>query len=177
MYTRAESYRAFRWYPHEVEAMAQQTEQRAVINGRNYVGFVIPGQFITIYRADNESKPLNDGLEGVWTFRSETLKLGANPTLNEGEIRHHFINRLDEPEGNQARPTTAHRLATTLKAMFRDFTIPGMSIFSLILAALMLIAGMLLLVDAPALGPLMGGIVFGSAALLVLFAIFGPFLW
>jgi len=56
--------------------MAQQTEQRAVINGRNYVGFVIPGQFITIYRADEEFKPITDGLEGVWTFRSETLKLG-----------------------------------------------------------------------------------------------------
>jgi hypothetical protein len=42
---------------------------------------------------------------------------------------------------------------------------------------LMLIAGVLLLVDAPALGPLMGGMVFGSAILLVLFAIFGPFLW
>jgi hypothetical protein len=70
-----------------------------------------------------------------------------------------------------------NRLATTLKALLRDFTIPGMSIFSLILAALMLIAGVLLLVDAPALGPLMGGLVFGSAAILVLFAIFGPFLW
>ncbi len=157
--------------------MAQQTEQRAVINGRNYVGFVIPGQFITIYRADNQSKPLNDGLEGVWTFRSETLKLGENPTLNEGEIRHHFINRLDDPEENQARPSTANRLAATLQALFRDFTIPGMSIISLILAALMLMAGVLLLIDAPALGPLMGGIVFGSAILLVLFAIFGPFLW
>ena len=41
----------------------------------------------------------------------------------------------------------------------------------------MLFAGVLLLVDAPALGPLMGGMVFGSAILLVLFAIFGPFLW
>ena len=157
--------------------MAQQTEQRAVINGRNYVGFVIPGQFITIYRADDEFKPLNDGLEGVWTFRSETLKLGANPTLNEGEIRHHFVNRLGDVEMNQATPSTANRLAATLKALFRDFTIPPMSIISLVLAALMLIAGVLLLVDAPALGPLMGGIVFGSAILLVLFAIFGPFLW
>ena len=52
--------------------MAQQTELRAVINGRHYVGFVIPGQFITIYRADEEFKPVTDGLEGVWTFRSET---------------------------------------------------------------------------------------------------------
>jgi hypothetical protein len=157
--------------------MAQQTEQRAVINGRNYVGFVIPGQFITIYRADEEFKPVNDGLEGVWTFRSETLKLGANPTLNEGEIRHHFVNRLGDADKNQATPSTANRFMTTLKALFRDFTIPPMSIISLILAALMLIAGVLLLIDAPALGPLMGGMVFGSAILLVLFAIFGPFLW
>jgi hypothetical protein len=157
--------------------MAQQTERRAVINGRNYVGFVIPGQFITIYRADEEFKPVTDGLEGVWTFRSETLKLGANPTLNEGEIRHHFVNRLGDTERNQAPPSTANRLVTTLKALFRDFTIPPMSILSLVLAMLMLFAGVLLLVDAPALGPLMGGIVFGSAILLVLFAIFGPFVW
>ena len=157
--------------------MAQQTEQRAVINSRNYVGFVIPGQFITIYRADDEFKPVNDGLEGVWTFRSETLKLGANPTLNEGEIRHHFVNRLGDADENQAMPSTASRFTTTLKALFRDFTIPPMSIISLILAALMLSAGVLLLIDAPALGPLMGGMVFGSAILLVLFAIFGPFLW
>ena len=157
--------------------MAQQTEQRAVINGRNYVGFVIPGQFITIYRADAEFKPVTDGLEGVWTFRSETLKLGANPTLNEGEIRHHFVNRLGDLETSQATPSTANRFTTTLRALFRDFTIPAMSIISLILAALMLLAGVLLLVDAPALGPLMGGMVFGSAILLVLFAIFGPFLW
>ncbi|HEX9867454.1 MAG TPA: hypothetical protein VGC99_02485, partial [Candidatus Tectomicrobia bacterium] len=133
--------------------------------------------FITIYRADDEFRPLNDGLEGVWTFRSETLKLGANPTLNEGQIRQYFVNRLDDAKMNQVIPSTANRLAATLKALFRDFTIPAMSIFSLILAALMLIAGVLLLVDAPALGPLMGGIVFGSAILLVLFAIFGPFLW
>jgi hypothetical protein len=157
--------------------MAQQTEQRAVINGRNYVGFVIPGQFITIYRADEEFKPVTDGLEGVWTFRSETLKLGANPTLNEGEIRHHFVNRLSNTEVQQAPPLTANRLMTTLKALFRDFTIPPMSILCLVMAVLMLIAGVLLLIDAPALGPLMGGMVFGSAILLVLFAIFGPFLW
>jgi hypothetical protein len=157
--------------------MAQQTEQRAVINGRNYVGFVIPGQFITIYRADEEFKPVTDGLEGVWTFRSETLKLGANPTLNEGEIRHHFVNRLSNTEVQQAPPSTANRLMTTLKALFRDFTIPPMSILCLVMAVLMLIAGVLLLIDAPALGPLMGGMVFGSAILLVLFAIFGPFLW
>jgi hypothetical protein len=157
--------------------MAQQTEQRAVINSRNYVGFVIPGQFITIYRADEEFKPVTDGLEGVWTFRSETLKLGANPTLNEGEIRHHFVNRLSNTEVQQAPPSTANRLMTTLKALFRDFTIPPMSILCLVMAVLMLIAGVLLLIDAPALGPLMGGMVFGSAILLVLFAIFGPFLW
>jgi hypothetical protein len=157
--------------------MAQQTEQRAVINGRNYVGFVIPGQFITIYRADDEFKPVSDGLEGVWTFRSETLKLGANPTLNEGEIRHHFVNRLGDTEVNQAPPSTSNRLMTTLKALFRDFTVPPMSIVSLVLAALMLFAGVLLLIDAPGLGPLMGGMVFGSAILLVLFAIFGPFIW
>ncbi|HSF32076.1 MAG TPA: hypothetical protein VLK82_16560 [Candidatus Tectomicrobia bacterium] len=157
--------------------MAQQTEQRAVINGRNYVGFVVPGQFITIYRADEESKPINDGLEGVWTFRSETLKLGANPTLNEGDIRHYFVNRLGEAETDQAAPSRANRVSTTLKALFRDFTIPPMSIISLILAALMLIAGVLMLIDAPGLGPLMGGMVFGSAILLLLFAIFGPFLW
>jgi hypothetical protein len=157
--------------------MTQQTEQRAVINGRNYVGFVVPEQFITIYRADEEFKPINDGLEGVWTFRSETLKLGANPTLNEGEIRHYFVNRLGEPEMDQATPSTANRLATMLKALFRDFTVPPMSIISLVLAALMLIAGVLILIDAPGLGPLMGGMVFGSAILLLLFAIFGPFLW
>lgn len=157
--------------------MAQQTEQRAVINGRNYVGFVIPGQFITVYRADDEHKPLNDGLEGVWTFRSETLKLGTNPTLDEGQIRQHFVNRLGDAEMNEAMPSTGNRLVATVKALFRDFTIPAMSIISLILAALMLMAGVLLLVDAPALGPLMGGVVFGSAILLVLFAIFGPFLW
>ena len=157
--------------------MAQQTELRTVINGRNYVGFVIPGQFITIYRADEEFKPLTDGLEGVWTFRSETLKLGTNPSLNEGEIRHHFVNRLGDAEMNQAVPSAANRLVTMLKALFRDFTIPAMSIVSLILAVLMLLAGVLLLVDAPALGPLMGGMVFGSAIFLVLFAIFGPFVW
>jgi hypothetical protein len=157
--------------------MAQQTEQRAVINGRNYVGFVIPGQFITIYRADDEFKPVSDGLEGVWTFRSETLKLGANPTLNEGEIRHHFVNRLGDTEVNQAPPSTSNRLMTTLKALFRDFTVPPMSVLSLVLAVLMLFAGVLLLIDAPGLGPLMGGMVFGSAILLVLFAIFGPFIW
>lgn len=156
--------------------MAQQTEHRAVINGRNYVGFVIPEQFITIYRADEEFKSINEGLEGVWTFRSETLKPGANPTLNEGDIRHHFVNRLGEAGRSQENPPTASRLTTTMKALFRDFTIPPMSIISLILAVLMLIAGVLLLVDAPALGPLMGGLVFGSALLLVLFAIFGPFM-
>ena len=157
--------------------MAQQTEQRAVINGRHYVGFVIPGQFLTIYRADAEFKPTIDGLEGVWTFRSETLKLGANPTLNEGDIRHHFVNRLGDVEMNQAPPSTTNRFLSTLRALFRDFTIPPMSIVSLILAVLMLIVGVLILIDAPALGPLMGGIVFGSAILLVLFAILGPFLW
>lgn len=157
--------------------MAQQTEQRAVINGRSYVGFVIPGQFITIYRADEEFKPITDGLEGVWTFRSETLKLGASPTLNEGEIRHHFVNRLGDAEAHQAPPSTANRFMTTVKALFRDFTIPPMSIVSLVMAGFMLIAGVLLLIDAPALGPLLGGLVFGSAILLVLFAIFGPFLW
>src|SRR5215510_14896422 len=108
--------------------MGQQTEQRAVINGRNYVGFVIPGQFITVYRADEEFKPVNDGLEGVWTFRSGTLKLGANPTLNEGEIRHHFVNRLGDAETTQALPSPANRFATTVKTLFRDFTIPPMSI-------------------------------------------------
>jgi hypothetical protein len=156
--------------------MAQQTEQRAVINGRYYVGFVIPDQFITIYRADDEFKPINDGLEGVWTFRSETLRPGASPTLNEGEIRHHFVNRLSDGDLIQENPSSPARIMTTMKALFRDFTIPPMSIISLILAVLMLIAGVLLLIDAPALGPLMGGLVFGSALLLVLFAIFGPFL-
>src|SRR5262245_42352518 len=157
--------------------MAQQTELRAGINDRNYVGFVIPGQFITIYRADDEFKPVTDGLEGVWTFRSETLKLGTNPTLNEGEIRHHFVNRLGDAESSQVLPSTGNRIVTMLQALFRDFTIPAMSIVSLILAVLMLLAGVLLLIDAPGLGPLMGGMVFGSAILLVLFAIFGPFVW
>jgi hypothetical protein len=157
--------------------MAQQTEQRAVINGRNYVGFVIPEQFITIYRADEEFKPLNDGLEGVWTFRSETLKPGANATLNEGDIRHHFVNRLSGVDLGQAQPSsTSTRFKTTMKALFRDFSIPPMSIISLILAVFMLLAGMLILIDAPALGPLLGGLVFGSAVVLVLFAILGPFM-
>ncbi len=156
--------------------MAQQTEQRAAINGQNYVGFVIPEQFMTIYRADEEYKPVSDGLEGVWTFRLETWKPGARPTLNEGEIRHHFVNRLGDAGLAQSSPPAANRLKTTMKALFRDFTIPPMSIVSLILAVLMFIAGILLLVDAPALGPLMGGLVFGSALLLVLFAIFGPFM-
>jgi hypothetical protein len=78
---------------------------------------------------------------------------------------------------NQTPPSTAKRLVTTLKALFRDFTIPAMSIVSLVLAVLTLFAGVLLLIETPALGPLMGGIVFGSAILLVLFAIFGPFVW
>ena len=156
--------------------MAQQTEQRTVINGQNYVGFVIPEQFMTVYRADEECKPVSDGLEGVWTFRSETWKPGASPTLNEGEIRHHFVNRLGDAGLPQASPPAANRLKTTMKALFRDFTIPPMSIISLVLAAFMLAAGILLLIDAPGLGPLMGGMVFGSAILLVLFAIFGPFM-
>jgi hypothetical protein len=156
--------------------MAQQTEQRAVINGQNYVGFIIPEQFMTIYRADEEFKPVGDGLECVWTFRSETLKLGASPTLNEGEIRHHFVNRLGDARLAQGSPPATNRFKTTMKALFRDFTIPPMSIISLILAAFMLVAGVLMLVDAPGLGPLMGGMVFGSAVLLVLFAIFGPFM-
>src|ERR671925_1933619 len=109
--------------------MAQQTERRAVINGRNYVGFVVPGQFITIYRADAEFKPITDGLEGVWTFRSETLKPGASPTLNEGEIRHHFVNRRDEPELSRTSPSTADRFMSMARVLFRDFTIPPMSIF------------------------------------------------
>ena len=66
---------------------------------------------------------------------------------------------------NQAPPSTANRLVTSLKALFRDFTIPTMSIVSLVLAVLMLFAGVLLLVDAPGLGPFMGGMVFGSAIL------------
>jgi hypothetical protein len=64
-----------------------------------------------------------------------------------------------------------------MKGLLRDFTIPPMSIASLILAALMLGAGVLILIDAPGLGPLLGGMVFGGAILLVLFAIFGPFMW
>ena len=87
------------------------------------------------------------------------------------------IPELGDADKSQAVPSTANRGTTTLKALCRDFTSPPMSIVSLILAALMLIAGVLLLIDAPALGPLMGGMVFGSAILLVLFAIFGPFLW
>jgi hypothetical protein len=103
--------------------------------------------------------------------------LGPSPTLNEGDIRHHFVNRLGDAKVDEASPSTANRLMTTLKALFRDFTIPGMSIVSLVLAVLMLIAGVLMLIDAPALGPLMGGMILGSAFLLVLFAIFGPFVW
>jgi hypothetical protein len=158
--------------------MAQPTEQRAVINGRNYVGFVVPGQYITIYRADEEFKPFADGLEAVWTFRSETIRWGSKPTLNEGDIRHHFVNRqMDAAADPTETPSARSRVVSTLKALLRDFTIPPMSIASLILAAFMLFAGVLILIDAPALGPLLGGIVFGGAILLVLFAIFGPFIW
>ncbi len=158
--------------------MAQQTEQRAVINGRNYIGFVIPGQYMTIYRADDEFKPISDGLEAVWIFRSETINWGGNPTLDEGEIRRHFIHREMDAALRQAKTLgVAHRMGGVLKDLFRDFTVPPMSIISLILAAFMLFVGVILLIDAPALGPLMGGLVFGSAILLVLFAIFGPFLW
>jgi hypothetical protein len=158
--------------------MAQQTEQRAVVNGRNYVGFVIPGQYMTIYRADEEFKPLTDGLEAVWIFRSETIRWGANPTLDEGEIRRHFVHREMDAAVSQAEASrAAHRIGGVLKDLLRDFTVPPMSIVSLILAAFMLFVGVILLIDAPALGPLMGGLVFGSAILLVLFAIFGPFVW
>jgi hypothetical protein len=158
--------------------MAQPTEQRAVINGRNYVGFVVPGQYITIYRADEEFKPFADGLEAVWTFRSETIRWGSKPTLNEGDIRHHFVNRQADAAADQTEtPSARSRVVSTLKGLLRDFTIPPMSIASLILAAFMLFAGILILTDAPALGPLLGGIVFGGAMLLVLFAIFGPFIW
>ncbi len=158
--------------------MAQQTEQRAVISDRNYVGFIVPGQYITIYRADEEFKPFADGLEAVWTFRSETIRWGTKPTLNEGDIRHHFVNREMDAATDQAEgPSFGSRVVSTVKGLLRDFTIPPMSIASLILAAFMLFAGILILIDAPALGPLLGGIVFGGAILLVLFAIFGPFMW
>jgi hypothetical protein len=158
--------------------MAQQTEQRAVINGRNYVGFIMPGQFMTIYRADEEFKPMTDGVEAVWIFRAETIRWGTNPTLDEGEIRRHFVHRELDPEISQAETSgVTRRIGGTLRDLFRDFTVPPMSIISLILAVFMLFVGVILLIDAPALGPLMGGLVFGSAILLVLFAIFGPFLW
>lgn len=158
--------------------MAQQTEQQRMINGRRYVGFEVPGQFITIYRADEEYKPLADGFEGVWTIRSETVRWGAQHTLNEVDIRQHFVKQDGATGMGVVGPQRqGPRLAATLRAAFRDFTIPPMSIGSLILAALMLIAGVLLLMDAPALGPLLGGLIFGSALLLVLFAILGPFLW
>ena len=157
--------------------MAQQTELQAVINGRNYVGFVIPGQFITIYRADEEFKPVTDGLEGVWTFRSETLKLGPNPTLNEGEIRHHFVNRLGDAEINQSPPSTANRLLTTLKALFRDFTIPPMSIVSLVLAVVMLFAGVLLLVRCSRARAVNGRHGVRQCDPLGAIRHFGPFVW
>jgi len=158
--------------------MAQQTEHRAVINGRHYVGFEVPGQFITLYRADEEFKPLADGFEAAWTLRSETIRWGARHTLNEVEIRQHFVKRNGATAVGQAGPPQrSNRAITTMKALFRDFTIPPMSIASLVLAALALAAGVLILIDAPELGPLLGGLVFGSAILLVLFAIVGPFLW
>ena len=158
--------------------MAQQTEQRVVIDNRKFVGFVVPGQYITIYRADEEFKPLADGLEAVWIFRSETIRWGPNPTLNEGEIRRYVVNRDVGTAAVQASaPPRVNRGLSTLKGLFRDFTIPPMSIASLVLAVFMLFAGGLLLVDAPALGPLLGGLVFGGAVLLILFAIFGPFVW
>jgi hypothetical protein len=162
----------------EVEAMAQQTEQRAVIGDRKFVGFVVPGQYITIYRADEEFKPLADGLEAVWIFRSETIRWGPNPTLDEGEIRRYFVNRDVEAAAVQpGAPSRVHPRAARVKELFRDFTVPPMSIASLVLAAFMLGAGVLLLIDAPALGPLLGGLVFGGAIFLLLFAIFGPFMW
>jgi hypothetical protein len=158
--------------------MAQQTERRAVINDRHYVGFVVPDQYITIYRADEEFKPFADGLEAVWTFRSETIRWGTKPTLNEGDIRRHFVHRdLDAAADQPETPSFGSRAVSTMKGLLRDFTIPPMSIASLILAALMLGAGVLILIDAPGLGPLLGGMVFGGAILLVLFAIFGPFMW
>lgn len=158
--------------------MAQQTEHRAVINGRHYVGFEVPGQFITLYRADEEFKPLADGFEAAWTLRSETIRWGARHTLNEVEIRQHFVKQDGADAVAQGGPPQrSHQVTTMLKALFRDFTIPPMSIASLVLAALALAAGVLILIDAPELGPLLGGMVFGSAILLVLFAIVGPFLW
>jgi hypothetical protein len=158
--------------------MPRQTEYQRLINGRRYLGFEVPGQFITIYRADEEYKPLADGFEGVWTIRSETIRWGPRHTLNEVEIRQHFVKQEGATVAEAVRPrrqTTG--FAATLRAAFRDFTIPPMSIGSLILAALMLFAGVLLLMDAPELGPLLGGAVFASALALVLFAIVGPFLW
>jgi hypothetical protein len=58
-------------------------------------------------------------------------EIGDEPYLNEGEIRHHFVNRLGDAEMNQAPPSTTNRLVTTLKALFRDFTIPTMSLSAL----------------------------------------------
>lgn len=158
--------------------MAQQTEMRTVINGKHYVGFEASGQFITIYLADKEFRPVTAEIEGVWTIRSETIRWGAKHTLNEVEIRQHFVKRDGADVVGQASPSLpSHRSPGVLKVLFRDFTIPPMSIASLVLAACMLFAGMLILIDAPELGPLLGGLVFGSAILLLLFAILGPFLW
>lgn len=158
--------------------MTQQTEHRAIISDRYYVGFVVPDQYITIYRADDEFKPFADGLEAVWTFRSETVRWGTKPTLNEGDIRRHFVNRDVESPAKQTETSSfGRRMVTNLKLLLRDFTIPPMSVASLILAACMLFVGILILIDAPALGPLLGGMVIGGALLLVLFAIFGPFIW
>ena len=158
--------------------MAQQTEHQALINGRHYVGFEVPGQFITLYRADEEFKPLADGFEAAWTIRSDTIRWGVRHTLNEVEIRQHFVKRDGADALAQAGPPQpSHQVTTMLKALFRDFTVPPMAIASLVLAALVLAAGVLILIDAPELGPLLGGVVFGSAIVLVLFAIVGPFLW
>jgi len=49
---------------------------------------------------------------------------------------------------NQAPPSAANWLVTMLKALFRDLRFPPLSIVSLVLAVLMLFAGVLLLVDA-----------------------------
>jgi len=158
--------------------MAQQTEHHRVINGQRYMGFEVPGQFITIYRADDEFKSLADGFEGVWTIRSETIRWGPRHTLNEVDIRQHFVkhNGVTGTAPSEPQPMTSG-LSMRVRAALRDFTIPPMSIGSLVLAALMLFAGVLILIDAPELGPLLGGLVFGSAVILVLFAIIGPFIW
>jgi len=79
------------------EADGAADEQRAVINVEKLCGIVIPR---AIQSPSIVPMRINRLLmaRGGMDFRSETLKLGRTPNLNEGEIRHHFVNRLGDAE-------------------------------------------------------------------------------